>query len=150
MQLNQSYLESVKRVYKTLTINELMQEYFAEFGVTEEAKLVILEIFRDANITLEQAYIKHKELVEQELLQIEDKTVFPSIKIIGSKWFYDDWIATIDMRKKYGWDLNGIETIEAFYAMRSLPISKEEQAKMDLDEDAIQTMIHYGKFKVRK
>ena len=145
--MNDSYYKSVKRVYETLSVNELLEEYFSEFGTTKETKKVIEELFEKSNTTLEQAYWKHRELIEKELLFVEDKTKFPRIKVIGTQWFYKDWIDAIELRKKMGSNTADIETIDKFYEIRSKSKALEQQAEMDKIEDEIGAIIHYGKLK---
>ena len=140
MELNQGYLDSVRRVYANLTIDELLHEYYTEYEVPQETKIVIEELFAKANITLEEAYWKHKALMEAESYLNEDKTQFPPIKVIGRDWFYKDWLSSLNLSKE----------IEQYYEMRSEPLTAEQQASMEKLEDEIQTMIHYGKYKTKK
>jgi hypothetical protein len=150
MELNQGYLDSVRRVYADLTIDELLHEYYTEFEVPQETKIAIEELFAKANITLEKAYWKHRALMEAESYLNEDKTKFPPIKVIGRDWFYQDWLTSLRLSEEMGIDTKGIETIEKYYEMRSVPMTAEQKASMEKLEDEIQTMIHYGKYKDKK
>jgi len=154
MDIKKSYLDSVRNVYETLTIDELLHEYYGEKcfepHITEEAKLVIEEIFANHNITIEDAFWKHQALMKAKNFLIEDKNSFPPLKVIGRYWFYKEWINTIQIREEMGIDSKNIETIDSYYKLGSRPRTLEEQEDMDKTIDEIETMIHYGKYKSKK
>lgn len=154
MDIKKSYLESVRNVYMTLAIDELLHEYYGEKcfepHITEEAKLVIEEIFANHNITIEEAYWKHKALIRDGKILIEDKNSFPPPKVIGRYWFYKDWINSMKIREEMGVDSKHIETIDFYYRLRSAPLTLEQQEAIDKSIDEIETMIHYGKYKAKK
>ncbi len=154
MSTNRSYIESVRKVYETLTFDELLHEYYGEKfyepHITDEAKLVIEELFAKNNVSVEEAFWKHQALMEAESYLNEDKTSFPPPKVIGRHWFYKDWLKAVELSKEMGIDTKGIESIESYYDLRSIPLTLEQQAVIDKFDDELETLIHYGKYKSKK
>lgn len=153
MDIKKSYIESVKNIYETLSIDELLHEYFDEKlnpVITEEARLVIQEIFLKNNISIADAFWRHQTLLKAGKYLIEDKKLFPSPKVIGERWFYDDWLKSMEIAEQVGDNSKNIETIDSYYKWRSAPLTLEQQEAVDKSIDEIETMIHYGKYKTKK
>ena len=118
MDIKKSYIESVKNIYETLSIDELLHEYFDEKlnpVITEEARLVIQEIFLKNNISIADAFWRHQTLLKAGKYLIEDKKLFPSPKVIGERWFYDDWLKSMEIAEQVGDNSKNIETIDSYY-----------------------------------
>ncbi len=151
MNKNNSYFESVKKIYKDLSVDELIIEYFwDDFNdLMEETKIIIEEIFKESNITISEAALKYRELLKIKS-SIDNVTNDKSLmKVIGTRRFYMDWISYKNVCLEYGLEGKNINCVE-YYEMIFRQITEEEKIEIQQLDDELQTAIRYGKYKSKK
>ena len=149
------YLESVKKIFQELDEDVLLAEYFFESlgepHQTIEAKFVTEKIFLQRGISLELTAENRLRLIDifERKRKAKNQKDFPSIEVIGTTWFYNDWQESLKTSEKYGWSSENIKNIVEYYQYRSTPVTKADQEAMHKSEDEFWTAVHYGKHKPR-
>ena len=152
MNNNKNYFDSVNEVFRKLKLDQLIIEYFCDDfnDLMDETKIIIDKIFAESNITIEQANIRYREILNNKNLYNEiEKNKETQIKVIGTRRFYEDWMSYKKTCSEFNFVHKDISCIE-YYENSSKPLTEEERQNFQQQEDEFYTAVHYGKYKSKK